>query len=165
MPLITVNKGGPEIAPGVYPVALVKLEGPKRVTAQRGPNAGQEIDLFDWTFSILGGDYDGQEIEATTSTASGPKSKMFGFLTALLGGRPPAVGSSFEATDLISKIALATVSVTEGGWPRVDNLGAMPAQMLAQHTAGTPVTAPVGVAPAPAPAAAAAPTQTADVPF
>jgi hypothetical protein len=49
MPLITVSQGGPEIEPGVYPVILVAIEGPKTIIPQGGPNAGQEIEIFDWS--------------------------------------------------------------------------------------------------------------------
>lgn len=171
MPLFTVKQGGSEIEPGVYPVSLVKITGPKTVTAQRGPKAGQDIELFDWTFSIMDptGRYDGEEIDASTSTASGPKSKMYAFLTALLGGRPPAVGQTFEANDLIGKIALATISKTEDGWPRIDNLGAMPAAMLAQGIAaatGAPLASPPAAAGQPArEAVAAGAAASSDLPF
>lgn len=135
MALFEIKAGGPDIADGVYPVVLVKIEGPKTVTAQRGPNAGKDIDLFDWTFAVdaVGTPEDGTEIEASTSTASGPKSKMFAWLTALLGGKAPAVGTKFEVGDLLGRSALATIRKDDNGWPRLENLGAMPAAMLAKR--------------------------------
>lgn len=166
MTLITVTKGGPDIEAGVYAVYLGKLEGPKTVTAQRGPNAGQDIELFDWTFVVDDGPSAGTEIEGSTSTASGPKSKMFAWLTALLNGRPPQAGQGFNPEDLVGLRALATISIDESGWPRIQNLGAIPVGMLATKVAqatGAPVTnpgapgpvaAPVAAAPTPAPVAA-----------
>lgn len=146
MPLITVSQGAPEGMfqgqDGVYPVTLVEIKGPKTVTAQRGPKAGQDIQLLDWVFAIDDGDYDGQLIEASTSTASGPKSKMYSFLTALFGGKAPAIGAQFEGPDLYGRRALATIRRdADGGWPRLENLGAMPASMLQNGFAkatGTP---------------------------
>jgi hypothetical protein len=137
MPLFEIRAGGPEIADGVYPVVLTKIEGPKTVTAQRGPKAGQDIDLFDWTFAVdaPGSVEDGVEITASTSTASGPKSKMYAWLTALFGGRAPAVGTSFETDQLMGRAALATIRKDESGWPRLENLGAMPAAMLGARVA------------------------------
>lgn len=165
MTTLTVTQGGPDIADGVYPVTLVAINGPKTVTAQRGPKAGQDIELFDWDFAIDDGDYDGTVIQASTSTASGPKSKMFAYLTALLGGKAPVVGSSFEVTDLCGRRALATIRKDDSGWPRIENLGAMPQAMLAQGIAkatGAPMAvAPVAVAEAPA-APAVAPAAVAD---
>lgn len=153
MPLFEVKAGGPEIADGVYPVILSDITGPKTVTAQRGPKAGQEIDLFDWIFAIdaPGNVYDGLEISTSTSTASGPRSKMFGYLTALFGGVAPAIGAGFEKVDLCGRQALATIRKDEAGWPRIENLGAMPAAM---QRAATPVAAVA--APVAAPAAASA---------
>lgn len=157
MPLFEVKAGGPEIDDGVYPVILSDITGPKTVTVQRGPKAGQEIDLFDWIFAIdaPGNVYDGLEISTSTSTASGPRSKMFGYLTALFGGVAPAIGAGFEKVDLCGRQALATVRKDEGGWPRIENLGAMPAVMLrtAAPVAAT-AAAPVAAAPATEPVAA-----------
>jgi hypothetical protein len=126
MPLFTVSQGGPEIEPGVYQVQLDKVEGPKTIVPQSGPNAGQEVEIFDWVFIVEAGAYANTPIQATTSTSSGPRSKLYAFLTALFGGRPPAVGASFEAADLVGRSALATVTITESGWPRISNLGALP---------------------------------------
>ncbi len=131
MPFITVTQGGPDIPDGVYPVTLVEIKGPKTVTAQRGPKAGQDIELLDWVFAVDEGPYENTEIESSTSTASGPKSKMYSYLTALFGGKAPAVGQSFEASDLAGRRALATIRRDDAGWPRIENLGAMPASMLA----------------------------------
>lgn len=129
MPLITVNQGGPDIEAGVYTVILTGIDGPKTIIPQSGVNAGKEVSIFDWTFAVDEGEYEGTEIQATTSVSSGPRSKMYAFLTALLDGKAPAVGASFEATDLVGRRALATISRSESGWPRVENLGALPKAM------------------------------------
>jgi hypothetical protein len=133
MPLITVSQSGSDIPPGVYPVILASIEGPKTIVPQSGPNAGKEVDILSWNFVVSDGEWQDTEIEATTSTSSGPRSKLYGFLTALFGGTPPPTGASFEAKDLSGRVALATIDRTESGWPRIVNLGAMPATMLAQH--------------------------------
>lgn len=154
MSFIEVTQSGPDIPDGVYPVTLVDIKGPKTVTAQRGPKAGQDIALLDWEFAIDDGPHDGVVIQASTSTASGPRSKMYAFLTALFNGVAPSIGAGFEKADLTGRRALATVKKDEAGWLRIENLGAMPASMLAQKVAqvtGAPVTAPG----APAPVAAA----------
>lgn len=151
MSFIEITQSGPDIPDGVYPVTLVDIKGPKTVTAQRGPKAGQEIQLLDWQFAVDDGPHDGVVIEASTSTASGPRSKMYGYLTALFGGVAPAIGSNFEKTDLAGRRALATVKKDEQGWLRIENLGAMPASMLAQGVAkatGAPIKAPGSPAPA-----------------
>jgi hypothetical protein len=153
MPFITVNRGGPEIPanfqPGAYIVVLADIADPKTVTAQRGPKAGQDIDLIDWTFNVFDGEFEGLSIEASTSTASGPKSKLYGYLTALFGGKAPTIGQQLEKNDLIGKLALATISVDDGGWMRIDNLSAIPASVMAGKVAqatGAPLAATPPVA-------------------
>ena len=147
MPLFEVKAGGPEIDDGVYPVILSDITGPKTVTVQRGPKAGQEIDLIDWTFAIdvTGHPLDGRELPESTSTASGPRSKMYAYLTALFGGTPPPAGTKLTKQHLLGRRALATVTHDEGGWLRIGNLGALPPSMVAAPAAPV-VVAPVAVA-------------------
>lgn len=140
---ITISAGQPvtDIEPGVYEVVLTDLEGPRPIYPQTGPNAGKEVLVYDWTFAL---DHESDAtIQGTTSTASGPKSKLFAWLTALLGGKPPLVGTTFTRDLLVGRSAVATISVNEGGWPRIDNLSALPARRAAPQ--------PAAPAPAPAP--------------
>ena len=133
MSFITITKGGPttDIPDGVYPVVLTGINGPKTVTARRGPNAGQDVDLLEWSFAVDGGPLNGYEISASSSTASGPRSKLYAFLTALFGGVAPAVGQGFDKEHLIGRQALATIAHDDGGWPIIANLGAKPTQYAA----------------------------------
>lgn len=160
---ITVSAGGPspenDIPDGAYPVILTALSDPKTVTARRGPKAGQDIDLIDWTFIVdwPGHALDTRELVESTSTASGPRSKMYAYLTALFGGTPPPAGTKLTKEHLVGRRAVATVTHDEGGWLRISNLGAVLTPI---------VTAPV----APVPAAVAAPAapaagQPSDLPF
>lgn len=155
MPFIQVTAGGPDIPDGVYPVILTDIKGPRTVTAQRGPKAGQDIDLLDWIFAIdaPNNPYDAYSIDVSTSTASGPKSKMYGFLTALFGGVAPTVGAAFEKEHLVGRRALATVQKDAEGWVRIVNLSAIPVtlQQAAFQRVTTVATPPVA-APAPTPA-------------
>lgn len=133
-PIITVSAGAPitDIAPGVYEVTLTDISDVRYILPQTGPNAGKEVGLRDWKFALE----DGTEITGSASTASGPKSKTFAWLTALLGGTPPAIGQGFPRSQLVGRMALATIAVDEGGWPRITNLSAQP------RARSTPVAAP-----------------------
>lgn len=160
--MITISAGAQtDIAPGVYEVTLTDISEPRTIYPQTGPNAGKEMQLRDWTFATD----DGTEIRAGASLASGPKSKTFAWLTALLGGVPPAVGSSHPREQLIGRTAIATITIDEGGWPRITALSAMPKSRAAATPAAP---APVAAAPvAPVAAAVAAPARVAgdDLPF
>jgi len=159
MPLFEVKAGGPDIPDGVYPVTLVDITGPKVIVAQKGPNAGEEFSIFEWLFAVDDGPYENTEIPDSTSTSSGPKSKLYGWVTALLNGVPPAVGTKFETTDLKGRRAYATIRRENAGdWPKITNLGAMPvtAQQQGFAKATGAAVAPEG-APAPVAAATATP--------
>lgn len=150
MSFIEVKSGGsnPDLADGVYPVILTDISDPRTVTAQRGPNAGEDFTLIDWKFAVLEGPAEGTVVEASTSTASGPKSKLYSYLTALFGGVKPPVGTKLEKTDLVGRMALATIARDDEGWTRITNLGAMPANYPrpVQETAVAPVAAPAAPA-------------------
>lgn len=158
VPFIEVKQGGSEIEDGVYTAVLTAISDPRTVTAQRGPRAGQDIDLIDWTFSIddPGGRFDGQSIDVSSTTASGPKSKTFAYLTALQGGVAPSVGQRFEKGDLIGRSVIITVHKDGEGWPRIQSISAPPRS--SQRQAPPPQPAPV-----PQPVAAA--TASDDLPF
>ena len=125
MPLLTVGTGAPDVTPGTYPMTLTKIE-PKIIVPQAGKNAGEEVEVFEWTFAIDEGDFENTEIPVLSSKNSGPKSKMFSFLTALLGGKAPVSGTSFEAEQLVGRRVLGQVTQDESGWPRISALLAMP---------------------------------------
>jgi hypothetical protein len=135
MSFITVRSGSKAGAftgeDGAYAATLVEIEGPRTVT----PKDGREpFELIEWTFAVEGAPDDACLVWTSTSTASGPKSRMYGFLTALLGGRAPAVGQGFEAQDLIGRGAMITIRRDEDGWTKVDNVSALPRQPQAAPT-------------------------------
>jgi hypothetical protein len=138
--IITISAGAPasDITAGVYEVTLTDISEPRTIYPQTGVNAGKEVQLRDWTFALE----DGTEVTDSASTASGPKSKTFAWLTALLGGTPPAVGASYPKSQLIGREALATIAIDEGGWPKIANLSARPKARTVQPVAAAPAAAP-----------------------
>lgn len=154
MALITVSQGKREGAfggpDGAYQATLVAIEGPRPATNSR---TGEEFSLLDWVFAIEGSPDEACLVWASTSVASGPKSKMYGYLTALLGGRAPAVGQSFEASDLVGRQALVTIRRDDDGWLKVENVSALPTT-VPTPAAAAPVqpTTALGVTPAASPA-------------
>lgn len=141
---ITITAGAPQtdIAPGVYEVTLLNISEPREIFPQTGPNAGKAVQLRDWTFTLE----DGTEIVGSASVASGPKSKTFAWLTALIGGTPPTVGEKYPKSQLVGREALATITIDEGGWPKITNLSARPKARVAP-VAPAPVAAPAAAAP------------------
>jgi hypothetical protein len=147
MPFLTVSKGAAQnnIPAGVYSVTLTEIKGPRTVTATRGELAGQDVDLLDWIFTVDEGPQQGIQIETSTSTKTGPKSRCYAFLVALFGGAAPPAGTALEREDLVGRDALATVRMDDGGWPRIENLGAKPQwnKVSATAPAAATVTPPV----------------------
>ena len=114
--IITISAGAPasDLTPGVYEVTLADISEPRTIYPQTGPNAGKEVQLRDWTFALE----DGTEVTGSASTASGPKSKTYAWLTALLGGTPPAVGQSYPKSQLLGREALATITIARAAGRR-----------------------------------------------
>ena len=138
--IITISAGAPptDLTPGVYEVTLTDISEPRTIYPQTGVNAGKEVQLRDWTFALE----DGREVTGSASTSSGPKSTTYAWLTALLGGTPPAVGQSYPKSHLLGREALATIAIDKGGWAKIANLSARP-----KARAAAPVAAPVAVQP------------------
>lgn len=161
---ITVSAGGPsaetDVPDGVYILTLVDIKEPRQITVTRGERAGQQMDLRDWVFAVEapGTAFHERTIDSSTSTASGPKSKQYAYLTALNGGIAPTVGQKFGKGDLVGRQALGTIAHDEGGWPQIANLSAIPASMRGQA-------APNGGQPAAAAAAAAGQANADGMPF
>ena len=166
MPFLTVSKGAPatDIEDGVYVLTLTDVTGPRTITAQTGPQAGNDIDLLDWHWATE----DGRELESSTSTASGPKSKSYAYLTALFGGKAPPIGLGVEKDHVVGRQVLGTVQADANGWPRITNVSALPSTMPLPTTAPTNTEAVVPAAKktvAPRPAGAPVVQQGSDLPF
>ena len=142
MALITITQGGSDIPDGVYPVILVELR-PDTLTPNTGPNAGQEVSVLKWKVAVDEGEYEGTELDVTSSIATGPRSKLYSFVTALQGGKTPAIGDEFDAPDLVGRRALATIRRDDTGWPRVVSLGAMPTTLGSRKPAAVAERQPV----------------------
>src|SRR5574343_612872 len=114
--MITITAGAQsDVEPGVYEVTLVEISEPRTIYPQTGPNAGKEVTLRDWTFALDDG----------AATASGPKSKTYAWITALLG-HAPEIGKTYPRSQLVGRGALATITVDEAGWARIANLSGLP---------------------------------------
>jgi hypothetical protein len=141
MSLITIQAGartGAFLGPdGTYPATLVAIDGPKTIT----PKGAAPFDLYEWTFAVDGAPDDACLVWTSTSTKSGPKSRMYGFLTALLG-RPPAIGQGFDAEDLRGRMAHLALRRDENGFTKVDSLSALPVRMPSPVAAPVPASSP-----------------------
>lgn len=154
MGFIEIKQSGPDVPDGVYPFILSDIEGdpadpnqPRHVVPDQGPNAGKDLYFFDWIFAIdsPGHPLDGTTFKYGTSTKTGPRSKMYPLLTALLNGAKPSVGTVFTREQLIGRRLLGTVQRNDAGYCEIVGFSAMPAQMQQQAFAsatGAPVAAP-----------------------
>lgn len=156
--LITVA-AAPQFDDGTYVGTLSSLEK-KTIQPKQGKQAGQDVDIFEWRFDLVHM-ADGEDVKAgdpvldwdtdepivgraTSSTASGPSSKLSGFLVALLGPDAVKPGNQFGEDDLLGKKAIVTLVHDAGGYPKVEALAAMPRgrRTVAQQAAAAPAPAP-----------------------
>lgn len=152
----SASTGQSDIAPGTYNVTLTEISEIRTNVAKRGPNAGEEFSLRDWTFFTD----DDQEIRDSASVSKSSRSKQYEWITALLGGTPPALDQRISLQSLIGREAIATIELVDG-WPKIKTLSARP-QERAKPAAGRAAAAarakaqqqPVAAAAAPAGASA-----------
>jgi hypothetical protein len=121
MPLVEVQPRT-EIQPGTYEAVVSNVEH-DTIVPRTGRNAGQTVPILRWNFVIDGVD---DRIESITGRdPSSEKSNLFKYFVATLGADKSAWMSA-ETEDLVGKPVLVTLSVTDEGWPRVDNVTARP---------------------------------------
>lgn len=163
VPFLTVGTGGldpdKDVEDGTYPMTLIELDDPKLIFTTQNPSkidptTGEEIGgthIIVWRFAL--DDYDDRLCEGATSTATGPKSKAFEWLTALLG-REPVKGEPFTRDQLIGRGCLGRVVHNSAGYPKVASLTPTP-KAPPSRRAATPAPAATPD-PEPAPATTAA---------
>lgn len=139
MPLIEVTAGAPTIPAGTYLAEVVGIS-PKSMVTRFSKN-GEEQDFLEWTWLVHGKD-DDAEIRSLTTTQTGPKSRIFEYLVALLGAGRVDVGAGFEETDLIGKTAMVAIVINEEGFSKVDRVVAAPVAAAPRGAKAEPVKAP-----------------------
>jgi hypothetical protein len=131
VPLITVSAGTPAIPAGTYPATLISIV-PKRMATAFTNN--EEQDFLEWTWQVEAPDKD-VEVTSLTSTATGPKSRIFEYLLALVGPEKAAVGAGFDEGDLVGRKVLVGTVVTDQGFAKIDKIVAAPRARAAAPTA------------------------------
>lgn len=107
-----IQAGGPDIAPGTYRGTLEKVEiGEGTFNGNTGP-----IRIWHFLIDVAG---TLTPISATSSMGTGPKTKAYAWLTAILGTAPQA-GTTVE--DPIGKQVLVTVVKKDNGFPKIEQL-------------------------------------------
>lgn len=97
--------GGEQVAPGTYTAILERIEeGTGTFGAQR---------KWHWLLDVNG---EFASISSLTSMNTGPQSKAFAYLTALLGA-PPKAGETIE--EPVGKRLTVTVDHNEKGFARI----------------------------------------------
>lgn len=137
MPQITI---GPNAEAGVYVGTLQKVSDPY----EKEWNDGTKSMQLDWSWVLP----NGEPVRESTSVATGPKSKLFMRMAALNGGKGPRIGEAVELNDYVGKRAILTIEINANGYPKIVNVGAIPAEMLQRDFAaatGAPVREPVAV--------------------
>ncbi len=158
MPLITVTAGTPVLKAGTYPATLIGIK-PKRM-ATKFSKPGEEDDFLEWPWLVEGADKD-VEVTSLTSVATGPKSRIFEYLTALLGAGNVNINDGFDENDLVGKKAQLSIVVTDDGFSKVDQIVA-PVVTRASRAAAAPAAAPAAPVVAPS---APVDTELDDLPF
>ena len=129
-PFLTISSGrredqwnGPD---GAFPAILIEIADPQTAIAKTGENAGQEYTFITWTFALEHDEFQGT-LDYRTSDKTGPKSKIYGLLTALSGGKALKPGLGLSKEQLINKSCIVTVATNpDNDYPFIANLSASP---------------------------------------
>lgn len=130
MATITVEQGSKVGAwrgeDGSYPATLTSVE--KRGPFPSKQEPGETFELYEWAFAIEGAPDDACMVWASSSTKISPKSKAYGYLVALFGGKQPPVGTTLDIeTQLVGRAALVTVyNDPSSGFTEVTQVTPMP---------------------------------------
>lgn len=141
---ITVNSGVPdgELEPGTYPAACDGVEQ-KTINVK-----GEDREVYIWKYQVATENDDGSAgepvaVEGLTSTMSGPMSKTYKTLVALLGAEAVQPGVSFELGDLKGKQCLVVVAHNDSGYAKVTEVMSLPKSMRKTiRSVAQPVTVP-----------------------
>ncbi len=129
MPEITIGANTSNAEAGSHVGTLLKVSEPHLVTMpENSPFGGGDVWMMDWEWALP----NGETLRESTSTASGPKSKFFERIVALNNGRSPQVGEKVNTDKYIGRSAILTISITESGWPKITNVGAIPLALQQQ---------------------------------
>ncbi len=120
-----ITAGGFPGPAGVYPVILVSIGEPESITLKQGPDAGTSVKVRPWVFAVEAGEFEGEEIKASTSMATSPSSKAFSWITALLG-KAPAIGDKLDFKQLVGRSALANMQPNDRGYIGIAGLMGVP---------------------------------------
>ena len=163
MTTLTVTAGARErqfFGEGVFPGTLMSIVdkgkgGPKDEGFPPFPGSEGREDYYirEWGFAIDGAPPEECMVWAASSLSLSPRSKGYGYLVVLCGGKAPPIGTNFDVErHLVGRMALLTCSRDTEGYCHVDQVTQMPTVMLSQkmgEATGAPTAAPVVAAPAP----------------
>lgn len=128
MPQITIGSGGGNAEAGTYVATLDRVDGPREITTKDG----SVMDIFEWHFVLS----NGETVKGTTSTASGPRSKLYGWLMALNNGKAPKINDLVELNDFRGRRVSITIEIKADGWPKIVTVSAIPLEVQQQQFAG-----------------------------
>jgi hypothetical protein len=123
VPLITVKAGTPAIPAGTYLADLIGIT-PKRMVTQYSKN-GEEQDFLEWLWLVHGEDRE-IEVNSLTTTATGPKSRIFEYLVAMLGSDKVQIDAGFDESDLVGKQVMVQIITTDEGFAKIDRVMGAP---------------------------------------
>lgn len=131
MTSLTISAGAKQGAyledDGAFAATLVTFERRGPFDSKQPKFPGEQFHLFEWGFAIEDAPEDACMVWATSGESTGPKSKTFGYISALFGGKQPPVGTTLDIEkQLIGRMALVTVRKDEQGYMKVDAVTPLP---------------------------------------
>jgi len=115
---LTMTVGGtPTVEDGTYPANLIALDD-KPVPDRDNPEDTMTLRIWKFGLDALDSDGNPAEVEGVSSTALGPRSKAYKWISALLG-RKLENGELITREMLLGRECLVTVAQNDNGYSKV----------------------------------------------
>lgn len=125
---------------GSYLATLITVTDPITAKSSMADAKGDGTWTYrDWTFAMDGGQFDGQVLDVRANAgSSGPKSKQFAIIAALIGRTPP-VGAQIDIqAHLVGRQCLLGIKTNDSDYPYADTFMAVPGDQATSQQPAAP---------------------------
>jgi hypothetical protein len=120
---LVIEIGAGDVEDGTYTATLTAIEPLTVDTTNPDTGQAETRDLLRWVFAI---EPEGREVRGLTSRATGPKSKLYKWIGAMLGADALGTGVKFRRRDLIGREIMLVVGRDKNGWGTVTDVVPLP---------------------------------------
>lgn len=116
--------GPPEFSPGTYPATCLRVR--RLVYIDKKTKEEQQLRIWQFAVEGLVEGEPATECDGTTSISTGPSSKAFDWLVALLGAGNVEPNGVYKQSTIAGRECLVVIEADKNGYPKVQDVIAPP---------------------------------------